>query len=444
MKNLPPGLSLVPLLVPLLALSLASCATIKEYAARGDELLYELSDSVARPDEVTGERSLNLTSKEEEIRRSERMLDQIVADPTLVGAQPGAELVAVDDARYRRLVQIFDRVVSTSHAADEVGKSVGFVYFDDPLQNAFALGGNKMVFFSGFTASVDDDELAIVIGHEMAHNVASHISEQRASRLLVGLAGGDTGRAGWQAAFTLKAEQEADELGILYAALAGYDPFAAARLWQRRPDPAGYSYFRTHPSNPERTQHNYTIATQVKRYYEPGQVNPDAPEILVCNVLYCRQDQGPKAGQGGGLVAALMTVATAYLKQEETKQEIARQEAEIAQQRQELLATAPELDLPAGWVAFRGVGIDRQGSYGVATAFASGQAIVVSDRDGREYRTDLEYHGENEDGTWYRWSSAGQEGLAVVQFDQERSAFQAHWFLADETLGGRWSGEVAR
>ena len=66
-----------------------------------------------------------------------------------------------------------------------MGRSVAFVYFDDPLWNAFALGGNKMVFFSGFTHAVDDDELAAVIGHEMAHNTASHISEQRASKLIV-------------------------------------------------------------------------------------------------------------------------------------------------------------------------------------------------------------------------------------------------------------------
>ena len=56
----------------------------------------------------------------------------------------------------------------------------------------------------------------------------------------------------------------------------------------------------------------------------------------------------------------------------------------------------------------------------------------------------MEYYDTNDQGTWYRWSSEGQEGLAVVQFDQNQTAFQGYWFRADETLGGKWSAEVAR
>ena len=426
----------------LLVLSLTACDSITEFASHGDQFLYEVADTVAKPDKVTGERSLNLTTEQEEINRSEAVLEQIVADPTLVGAQPGARRIPESDGRYRRLAYIFNRVVSTSHAADEMGRSVAFVYFDDPLWNAFALGGNKMVFFSGFTQAVDDDELAAVIGHEMAHNTASHISEQRASKLIVGLAGGGTDRAGWQEAFTLKAEQEADELGILYAALAGYDPYATSRLWQRIPD-SGYAYFRTHPSNPERVDHNRAVANQVSRYHQPGRINPDAREILACNVLYCRQgDALPKAGEGGGLVAALMTVATTYLKQEETNREIARQEAEIAQQ-EHLLVAAPNVQFPAGWISFRGISADHQGQRGVVTAFQGNQAIMLENRQGQQLRTDLRFYDRNADGAWYRWYSEGDEGLAVVQFDRDQTAFDGYWFWEDGTLGGEWYGDLS-
>ena len=428
----------------LLVSVLTACETATDVASTGDAFLYEVADAVTRTDLVTGERALNLDTKEADIERADAALAQIIADPAAIGARPGARLIPETDDRYGRLARIFDRVVSVSHAADERGKSVGFVYFDDPQWNAFALGGNKMVFFSGFTETVDDDELAAVIGHEMAHNTASHISETIASKLLVGLAGGDTGQAGWDEAYTLKHEQEADELGTLYAALAGYDPYAAARLWERIPD-KGYPYFRTHPSSPERVQRNSATAARVYDYYRPGQVNPDARAILACNVLYCRQDlEHPQAGEGGGLVAAVTAAATAYLKQTETELEIARQEAEIArhaaQERERLLASAPNFRFPAGWMSFRGIGTDAQGQQGVALAFQGLQGIVIGNHQGRERRTDLQFHGQNAEGTWYRWFRDGREGLAVVMFDQSQNTLDARWFWHDGSAGGQWHG----
>lgn len=317
----------------LLALCLAGCKSIGELASTVDTALYEVTEAVSNVDTVTGERSLSLSTRTSEISQAESALNRIVANPTTVGASAGARQVAPTDRRYRRLARILNRVVSVSHATEEMHKSVEFVYFDDPLENAFALGGNKMVFFTGFTEDVDDDELAFVNGHEMAHNTASHLSEALAARLLVELAGGDTDRAGWGEAHTLKQEEEADKLGILYATLAGFDPYAASRFWSRQVDD-GYRYFRTHPTGPERALRTREIADRVVQYHLKGRENPKAQAILACNVLYCRRGEMLlEPGKGGGLLTMLTAAANAYVRQEETKQEIARQEAEIATHR---------------------------------------------------------------------------------------------------------------
>lgn len=77
-----------------------------------------------------------------------------------------------------------------------------------------------------------DDEIAAVIGHEIGHVAANHVGRQQGYQMASLLF--DRSRAGddaFKQSFTLAQEQQADEIGILYASLAGYDPMAANRLW---------------------------------------------------------------------------------------------------------------------------------------------------------------------------------------------------------------------
>jgi Zn-dependent protease with chaperone function len=125
-----------------------------------------------------------------------------------------------------------------------------FVVFDDDTPNAFALPGGKVGVHTGlFKVAEGDDELAIVMGHEIAHVTARHGAERMTQGVLVA-AGGialeaalndkDSGeRAAWLASYGVLAtgavilpfsrlnESEADNIGIRYAARAGYDPRAA-------------------------------------------------------------------------------------------------------------------------------------------------------------------------------------------------------------------------
>ena len=139
---------------------------------------------------------------------------------------------------------------------DLPGAEWEFVVFESPDLNAFALPGGKVGIYSGLLKVTEtDDELATVVGHEIAHVTARHGSERMSQSILVaaGAIGigvvmkdkSDADRNAALAAYGLGAsigvmlpysrshETEADTIGLRYAARAGYDPRAAIDFWER-------------------------------------------------------------------------------------------------------------------------------------------------------------------------------------------------------------------
>jgi len=132
-----------------------------------------------------------------------------------------------------------------------------FVVFDDPTPNAFALPGGKVGVHTGlFQVSQNEAGLAAVIGHEVAHVVARHSGERLSQNVLAGAAVAGAGymmnkdgRDGTvptavlgagalvaTKAFSRGQELEADRMGAIFMARAGYDPREAVSLWQRFAD----------------------------------------------------------------------------------------------------------------------------------------------------------------------------------------------------------------
>jgi predicted Zn-dependent protease len=108
-----------------------------------------------------------------------------------------------------------------------------FTLIDDPAVNAFCLPGGKVVVFTGlFKVVRDKDELAAVLGHEIAHALAHHASE-RIYR------GEDKGLSGL--AFNRAQESEADHIGVFLMTFAGFDPDANIRLWEDMAQRSGQS-----------------------------------------------------------------------------------------------------------------------------------------------------------------------------------------------------------
>jgi metalloendopeptidase OMA1, mitochondrial len=153
--------------------------------------------------------------------------------------------------------------------------------FENPQINAFAMAGGKVGVFTGlFKIAKNDDQLASVIAHEIAHVTAKHVHEKLSRELAVqtvgtvgmigGLAGGasgltvealsqvyglTTGISGF--AFDRAKEKEADFVGLMYMARAGYDPQEAVKVLEALEhesanDPVQPAFLSTHPSHPER------------------------------------------------------------------------------------------------------------------------------------------------------------------------------------------------
>ena len=120
-----------------------------------------------------------------------------------------------------------------------------------------------IVFTSGMVHfAEDDDELAIIMGHELAHLTSKHLPKNISVAALCGTLGGLTGPfAPWTtqalyAPYSRKNEREADYIGLIYAHNAGYDIEKGATLWKRFaleiPKSRSKSFLRSHPASPER------------------------------------------------------------------------------------------------------------------------------------------------------------------------------------------------
>lgn len=304
------------LLCAVALLSLTGCADI-------DKTLYSVTEAVAPQDRVTGQRTLNLASRQSQIARSNQQGAQLIKQNYTDKGLPVNE--QVNAAAYARLRTIFSRVHTVSHLADE---SWSVILLPDEEFNAFVMGGTQMFFFKGaLDATKSDDEVAAIIGHEIAHVAANHVYEQQSYTLAARLQGSKSAaRSSFQSAFTYKNEEEADAIGTLYAALAGYDPYAASRLWQRMYDSKGdFSAMKLdHPINSARASSARALADRYKQYYMPGRVNPNHAAILR-QEFGGAQDASQGAGQGAGLMAVLGAAAGTIANKEAAKSQEAAQ-----------------------------------------------------------------------------------------------------------------------
>lgn len=187
--------------------------------------------------------------------------------------------VSSDPALISRIQGIGRRVVAASGSSLPV-EDWEFVVFEDEAVNAFAMPGGKVGVFTGLINQAgSDDEIAAVIGHETAHVTLRHANERMSQSLAViaatlgaqqavkdqelhiqdavMLAVGLGSQLGVLLPYSRVHEREADRIGLLYAARAGFDPRAAITFWERAEAAAKQSasppeFLSTHPSSGNR------------------------------------------------------------------------------------------------------------------------------------------------------------------------------------------------
>jgi predicted Zn-dependent protease len=169
-----------------------------------------------------------------------------------------------------------------------------FVLIDSPEQNAFCLPGGKVAIHEGILPACDNEAgLAVVMSHEIAHALARHGGERMSQGMAVDgakqvldlvttakmpdrkdallRAYGVATEYGVLLPYSRKQESEADEIGILLMADAGYDPAEAPRFWERfgglKGDSATPEFMSTHPSDARRAEKLRELLNQAQPRY---------------------------------------------------------------------------------------------------------------------------------------------------------------------------------
>ena len=431
-------------LIVFATLLLVGCGeTIKIAVKKSDEFIYENADKVARKDEVTGKRELNLTSVEGELKLGKQIFDQIVS-------QYAGKVLPQDDLRYIRVEAIFKRVIAASHFRDTDTPELAVI--DDPMWNALATTGGRTIFFTGLVDSSSDDEIAVVVGHELAHSSLSHITESQWQSRLKAAVNSEGVQTGFTESLSVVDEREADEIGLLYSTLAGYDPTAAAGIWAKkaREQDSVYNYFSTHPANDERAKANAVTASKLSEHYVAGQINPNVETLLICNNIYCRSDKDElKGGEGGGYLALFEVAINTALKNKEAKREREKQEARIrAQQQQDAQALEgqpPKIDWHSSWAYkyqgyFQRFGTQYSGlSFALKHDARAGNYYFV--KNGQIQKGEMRFVGRDQSGKWLIYDVTDPFGSGRISFEDMGSEVSgAICFLPDFKQCGEFKG----
>ena len=236
----------------------------------------------------TERRQVLLLSPQDEIRLGLEAFDQLRDELDLIEEGPEKEQVE----------RIGERVVA---AASNRLEDRGFDSLDwefhvveDDQINAFVLPAGKIVFYTGMLElAADDDEVAAVMGHEVAHVVARHAGERMSQNVLIQTGLGAAAAAlsepqsprgqatmaalglgvqvGVQLPFSRRHESEADEIGLFLMAEAGYDPRAAVSFWERMEEATANgppAFLSTHPGPEQRRDHLESLMPRALALYE--------------------------------------------------------------------------------------------------------------------------------------------------------------------------------
>lgn len=197
-----------------------------------------------------------------------------------------------DPEQTARVRRIADRLIPQTSAfrADARDWKWEVNVLESKELNAWCMPGGKIAVYSGLIEKLQltDDELAAVMGHEIAHALREHAWERASQQananaaltiggilLGVGQMGMDMASMAYQATFELpnsrEQETEADRIGVELAARAGYNPRAAVALWDKMRKASGGEppkWFSTHPPSSERQADLENYSARVQHLYE--------------------------------------------------------------------------------------------------------------------------------------------------------------------------------
>lgn len=258
---------------------LTSCA-LEFKAASNPSAVLGPQSVVARQNPVTTAPSANFLSRLQIKQKSGQRVEALFQQHSWRGHQilrPGNT-----DIRYKRLARLFDKVLSVSHLHKT---DVYPILITDPQFQAFTFGGDEVIFYTGLSERLNDDALAFVIAHELAHIAAGHVGE--ASSLAVTNIEVPSARQRQSDMYSFGHEREADKIALVYLFLAGYEAESALLLWKKisenRQNEDFDLFTATHPATADRARD----LRENTDYFRQNISQYNQDNLLNCNPLYC-------------------------------------------------------------------------------------------------------------------------------------------------------------
>lgn len=239
---------------------------------------------------ITGRNQLLLVSDSEVLTSSlTQYSEYIKSAPTSTNTKGKAMVTRVG----QKIAAATEEYLRTNGLAHEVQNFAWeFNLVKDDQVNAFCMPGGKIVVYEGLLKlCASDDELAVVVGHEVAHAVAKHSNERISQQLLAQYGAQILGQAlseksasiqkigntvyglgaqyGVTLPFSRKHESEADYMGLIFMTMAGYNPSTAITFWQKMSANGGASipeFMSTHPSDATRINDIKKYLPELNKY----------------------------------------------------------------------------------------------------------------------------------------------------------------------------------
>jgi predicted Zn-dependent protease len=246
---------------------------------------------------LTGRRQLSLVDESALQQEAVLAYQQFLGDPStkVVKNSSQAQLVQRVGGRIAQAVTTF---LNENGYADQYNFDWEFNLIQDDQINAWCMPGGKVAVYSGILPVTKTEAgLATVMGHEIAHAIAKHSSERMSQSIAAQLGGvavdvataerSQTTRAVLNTAYGLggqlalmsysrNQESEADRLGLVFMAMAGYHPQEAIAFWERMAEAksaggggAPPEFLSTHPSDARRIMNIQKLQDEALKYYRP-------------------------------------------------------------------------------------------------------------------------------------------------------------------------------
>jgi len=244
---------------------------------------------------VTGRKELNLLPESQLQETAVTEYKSFLAQNKVVSSSTNKDAEMVHRVGSRIAAAITQYYTGQGKAAVLNGYKWEFNLVDNKEVNAWCMPGGKVVVYTGLLPVAQNEAaLAVVLGHEICHAVANHGNERMSQMMItqgIGAVGDvlTSGNAqvnsifngvfgpGSQIGYTLpnsrKQEYEADHFGLIFAAMAGYNPREAIPFWQRMSQAGGPNktpeFLATHPADENRIARLQQYMPEALKYYKP-------------------------------------------------------------------------------------------------------------------------------------------------------------------------------